>query len=122
MRALPPAYPGDPTCAACDLHTPSDRTCWSRQSTTRRAVDPLCFHQGWIDFWSNEVIHGPVTRHVQYGLDQFPLHVRADALIPTMQPRQALAEGQWDFVDTYMLEAGKRCCATLTVSPKLRCG
>jgi alpha-D-xyloside xylohydrolase len=109
MRALPLVYPDDPTFAACDLEYLFGPDLLVAPIYNAEGTRPVVFPPGvWMDFWSKDVIHGSVTRHVQYGLDQFPLYVRADALIPTMQPRQTLGEEQWDVVfEAYMLEAGR---------------
>src|SRR5262249_7397465 len=63
----------------------------------------------WIDFWTHEVISGPLSRQIAVPLEQVPLFVRANALVPTMEPVEQLAEEPWDRVtfDMYLLDRGQ---------------
>jgi alpha-D-xyloside xylohydrolase len=110
MRALPLVYPADPMFAACELEYLFGPDLLVAPIYNAEGKRPVVFPPGtWIDFWSHEVITGPVTRHVECGLDQFPLYVRANALIPTAEPQLSLRTDEpWHFVvfDGYVLDTG----------------
>lgn len=61
----------------------------------------------WVDFWTREVIAGPVWRTVEAPLDVLPMYVRADSLLPTIEPPDYLEEKPFEFVtfDAYLLKA-----------------
>jgi alpha-D-xyloside xylohydrolase len=110
MRALPLIYPDDPMFRTADLQYLFGPDLLVAPIYNADGQRPVVFPSGtWIDFWSHEVIHGPLARYVQHGLDWFPLYARGNALIPTMQPRQSLAEEPWDFVvfDAYLARRWK---------------
>ena len=110
MRALPLVYPDDPMFAAADLEYLFGPDLLVAPIYNAAGKRPVVFPPGtWIDFWSHELVHGPVTRQVQCALDRFPLYVRGNAFIPTTEPRQSLVEAPWDFVvfDAYLLDAGR---------------
>jgi alpha-D-xyloside xylohydrolase len=110
MRALALEYPHDPALATLDLEYlfGSDLLVAPiYDSTGRRAV---VFPPGkWVDFWTHEVLVGPRTCEVGVPLDRVPLFVRADALVPTMEPVERLTDAPWDPVvfDAYLLERGR---------------
>jgi alpha-D-xyloside xylohydrolase len=110
MRALALEYPHDPALATLDLEYlfGSDLLVAPiYDSTGRRAV---VFPPGkWVDFWTHEVIVGPRTCEVGVPLDRVPLFVRADALLPTVEPVERLTEDPWDAVtfDAYLLDRGR---------------
>jgi alpha-D-xyloside xylohydrolase len=62
----------------------------------------------WVDFWTREVVEGPRTVRVEAPLDTMPLYVRADALMPTIEPPDHLTEDPFEMVtfDAYLLEEG----------------
>jgi alpha-D-xyloside xylohydrolase len=113
MRALSLAYPRDPALATLDLEYlfgPDLLVAPIYDPTGRRAV---VFPPGiWVDFWTNELIAGPHTREVAVPLEQVPLFVRANSLLPTMEPVERLTEEPWELVvfDCYLLD---RAGATL---------
>jgi alpha-D-xyloside xylohydrolase len=70
---------------------------------------PVYFPAGrWVDFWTHEVVEGPRTLRVEAPLDTMPLYVRADALVPTIEPLAHLTEDPFEMVtfDAYLLEEG----------------
>ena len=76
-------------------------------STGRRAV---VFPPGqWVDYWRHEVIAGPCTCEVTVPLERVPLFVRANALLPTIEPVERLTDDPWDAVtfDAYLLDRGR---------------
>ncbi len=62
----------------------------------------------WINFWTLEVLEGSRTIKVQAPLETMPLYVRANALIPTIEPSQFTADAPFEEVtfDAYLLEQG----------------
>jgi alpha-D-xyloside xylohydrolase len=62
----------------------------------------------WFDFWTREVTRGPSTQHVETPLDRMPLYIRANALIPTIEPPEYIREGPFDLVtvDGYLQSTG----------------
>jgi alpha-D-xyloside xylohydrolase len=110
MRALPLMYPGDPMFAAADLEYLFGPDLLVAPIYNVAGKRPVVLPPGtWIDFWSHEVVQGPITRQVEHGLGTFPLYVRGNAMIPTTQPHQSLSDAPWDFVifDAYLLDAGR---------------
>jgi alpha-D-xyloside xylohydrolase len=59
----------------------------------------------WIDFYTHEVITGPQTRFVDAPLEVLPLYIRANALIPTIEPTEHVTDAPFDLVtfDAYLL-------------------
>jgi alpha-D-xyloside xylohydrolase len=110
MRALALAYPGDPALATLDLEYlfgPDLLVAPIYDPTGRRAV---VFPPGqWVDFWSHELIAGPLTREIGVPLERVPLFVRANTLLPTMEPVELLTEAAWDLVvfDCYLVDEGR---------------
>jgi alpha-D-xyloside xylohydrolase len=62
----------------------------------------------WIDFWTHEIHEGSRTIKVQVPLDIMPLYVRANALIPTIEPPQFTTEAPFEEItfDAYLLDQG----------------
>ncbi|WP_119071333.1 alpha-xylosidase [Aggregatilinea lenta] len=70
---------------------------------------PVYFPEGaWIDYWTHEIIEGPQTRFVDVPLDVMPLYVRANALIPTIEPPEHFTDEPFAEVtfDAYLLDQG----------------
>jgi alpha-D-xyloside xylohydrolase len=61
----------------------------------------------WIDFYTHEVITGPQTRFIDAPLDVLPLYVRANALIPTIEPTEYVSDVPFNLVifDAYLLNS-----------------
>jgi alpha-D-xyloside xylohydrolase len=62
----------------------------------------------WIDFWTHEILEGSRTIKVQVPLDIMPLYVRANALLPTIEPPQFTIEAPFEEItfDAYLLDQG----------------
>ena len=62
----------------------------------------------WFDFWTQEVMRGPSVQQVEVPLDRMPIYVRANALIPTIEPPEYIREGPFDVltVDGYLQSTG----------------
>ena len=70
---------------------------------------PVYFPKGvWIDYWTHEIIEGPQTRFVDVPLDVMPLYVRANTLIPTIEPPEHFTDEPFAEVtfDAYLLDQG----------------
>lgn len=50
----------------------------------------------WVDYWTGEYYAGGQTLHRTTDLDEMPLFVRADSIVPKGQPRQSSPEGTPD--------------------------
>ena len=95
MRALPVAFPGEPSVAACDdtyLFGPDLLVAPMLQAGDRRVVT---FPDGdWVELWTGETIAGPVTREVEAPLARIPVYLRAGALVPVrLHPSLAWGDG-----------------------------
>jgi alpha-D-xyloside xylohydrolase len=62
----------------------------------------------WIDFWTHELLEGSRTIKVRATLDIMPLYVRANALIPTVEPAQFTTNAPFEEItfDAYLLDQG----------------
>ena len=50
----------------------------------------------WFDFWSDQVLQGPLTLELVVPLDRVPIYVRAGAVLPMMQPANRIPAGVVD--------------------------
>ena len=110
MRALGLAYPHDPALATLDLEYLFGQDLLVAPMYSATGKRPVVFPPGqWVDFWTHEVIAGSRTCDVAVPLERMPLFVRANALLPTMEPVERLREGPWDAVvfDAYLLTRGR---------------
>jgi alpha-D-xyloside xylohydrolase len=110
LRAMVLEFPDDPNTFTMDLQYMLGAELLVApiyNSEGRRAV---YFPAGrWVDFWTHEVIEGPQTRWlVDTPLEIIPLYVRANALIPTIEPPQRLTDEPFGLVtfDAYLLDEG----------------
>ena len=97
IRAMPLAFPRDPTCSIADLQyllgpfllvAPV-----TDESEHRRVYIP---EGGWVDYWTDEPVFGPRWVDVRAPLERLPLFVRAGALIPTMRDARRIPDGWLD--------------------------
>ena len=49
----------------------------------------------WYDLWSGEEFHGPSVRKLTVGLDQMPIYVRSNAILPTAEAGDIIPD-LWD--------------------------
>lgn len=109
VRPLVLEFPDDPLTYALDLQYCFGAELMVAPITNREGRRPVYFPAGrWVDFWTHEVIAGPATRTVEAPLEILPLYVRANALIPTVEPALSLSDEPFPVVtfDAYLLEAG----------------
>jgi alpha-D-xyloside xylohydrolase len=97
IRAMPLAFPGDANTYDKDLQYmlgPSLLVAPIYDAGERRS---LYLPEGtWVDYWSKQVVHGPVNITVNAPLDTLPLFVRGGAIIPMIPPSSRVPEGLID--------------------------
>ncbi len=109
MRPMVLEFPDDPSTYAMDLQYMFGAELLVAPIYNSAGRRPVYFPAGrWVDFWSHQVIEGPQTRFVEVPLEVLPLYVRADALIPTVEPPDYLSDAPFDLVtfEGYLLESG----------------
>ncbi len=110
MRAMAIEFPGDPAAIHFDLQYMLGGSLLVAPVYDRSGRRPVHFPAGrWVDFWTREVIEGPSTRFVSAARERLPLFVRANALIPTVEPAERCGSGAFDCVtfDAYLFERGE---------------
>lgn len=109
MRAMVLEFPNDPNTYAMDLQYMFGAELMVAPVYNSDGRRPVYFPAGrWVDFWTHEVIEGPQTRFIEAPLDVLPLYVRADSLIPTVEPSEYLTDAPFDLVifDAYLFDNG----------------
>ncbi len=109
MRPMVLEFPDDPNTYAMDLQYMFGAELLVAPIYNSEGRRPVYFPVGrWVDFWSHQVIEGPQTRFVEVPLEVLPLYVRADALIPTVEPPEHLSDAPFDLVtfEGYLFDCG----------------
>ena len=109
MRPMVLEFPEDPNTYTMDLQYMFGSELLVAPIYNGAGERPVYFPAGrWIDFWTREIFEGPRTVRVEAPLDLLPLYVRADAVVPTIEPRDYLTEDPFEMVtfDCYLLEDG----------------
>jgi len=110
LRAMVVEFPDDPHTYTMDLQYMLGAELLVAPIYNSEGRRPVYFPAGrWVDFWTHEVIEGSQTRWLEdVPLETMPLYVRANALIPTMEVPEHVAEGPFDLVtfDAYLLDKG----------------
>ena len=110
MRAMVLEFPDDPNTYTMDLQYVLGSELLVAPIYNSEGRRPVYFPDGrWVDFWTHEVIKGPETRWLEgVPLETIPLYVRANALIPTIEPPEHLTEDPFELVtfDAYLLDSG----------------
>ncbi len=109
IRPMVLEFPNDPTTYAIDLQYMFGEDLLVAPIYNSSGQRPVYFPAGqWIDYWTHEVIIGPHTRVVEAPLDTLPLYVRANALIPTIEPKERVGDKPFELVtfDAYLLDQG----------------
>lgn len=110
IRPLALEYPDDPLSHAADLEYTFGEEILVAPIYNESGQRPVYLPAGrWIDFWTHEIIEGPQARRVTVPLEILPLYVKADALIPTLEPAEQIADGPFEAVtfDAYLLNRGR---------------
>jgi alpha-D-xyloside xylohydrolase len=110
MRPMVLEFPDDPNTYSLDLQYMFGGDLMVAPIYNSAGRRPVYFPDAhWVDFWTHEVIEGPQTRFIEASLDVLPLYVRANALIPTIEPPDYLTDAPYDLVtvDAYLLDSGR---------------
>jgi alpha-D-xyloside xylohydrolase len=110
MRAMVLEFPHDPVCHHLDLQYMFGREFLVAPIYNRSGRRPVYFPAGrWVDFWTHEVIEGPQMGRVEAPLEILPLYVRANALIPTVEPASFIDDAPFRPVvfDAYLFDRGQ---------------
>ena len=110
LRPMFLEFPDDPITYTMDLQYMFGRDIMVAPIYNRDGERPVYFPAGrWVDFWTHEIIDGPQTRFVKTPLDTLPLYVRANALIPTIEPPQYLTDDPFERItfEGYVLASGE---------------
>jgi alpha-D-xyloside xylohydrolase len=110
MRAMVMEFPDDPVTYSLDLQYMFGKELLVAPIFNSDGVRSIYLPSGkWIDYWSHEVLTGPMTRWVKAPLDVLPLYVRDGSLIPTAQPGEYMDEDPFEFVifNAYVSDAGQ---------------
>lgn len=109
IRSMVLEFPDDPTTYTMDLQYMFGPELLVAPIYNAEGRRPVYFPQGtWIDYWTHEIVEGPQTRFVEVPLDAMPLYVRANALIPTIEPPEHFTDEPFADVtfDAYLLDHG----------------
>jgi alpha-D-xyloside xylohydrolase len=109
MRPMVLEFPDDPCTYEMDLQYMFGSELLVAPIYNSEGRRPVYLPAGrWINFWTHEVIEGPRPLHVEAPLDTMPLYIRADALVPTIEPVDHLTEDPFEMVtfDCYLLQRG----------------
>src|SRR5579875_8174 len=109
LRPMVLEFPDDPTTYALDLQYMFGAELLVAPIYNETGERHVYLPEGrWIDFWTREVLTGPRMISVQASLEELPLYVRANALIPTTEPVPFTSDGPFEeiAVDAYLLERG----------------
>jgi alpha-D-xyloside xylohydrolase len=109
LRAMVLEFPDDPATYTLDLQYMFGAELLVAPLYRAGGERPVYLPAGtWVDFWSRTVLQGPTTLQVQAPLEQLPLYVRANALIPTTEPAPFVREEPFETVvfEAYLLPEG----------------
>jgi alpha-D-xyloside xylohydrolase len=102
-------FPDDPSTYTMDLQYLFGEDLLVAPTYNSSGQRPVYLPEGrWIDFWTHEILEGPRTYKITAPLERLPLYVRANALIPTIEPATNVKEAPFEqiTVDAYLLEQG----------------
>lgn len=106
LRPMVLEFPDDPQTYNLDLQYMFGAELLVAPIYNRSGHRPVYLPEGrWVDLCTHEVITGPQMRFVDAPLDVLPLYVRANALIPTIEPAEYVTEDPFEMVifDAYLL-------------------
>lgn len=107
--ALRAAETGEPMMRALAVDSPADAASWRAEHVYRLGPDLLVAPMisetqqrdvylppgEWVDWWTGDAVSGGRTVRVAPPLEQLPLWVRRDTLLPVTAPADHLADGPW---------------------------
>jgi alpha-D-xyloside xylohydrolase len=106
IRPMVLEFPDDPHTYTLDLQYMFGSELLVAPIYNRSGHRPIYLPAGkWIDFYTHEVITGSQTRFVDAPLEVLPLYIRANALIPTIEPPEHVTDASFALVifDAYLL-------------------
>ena len=109
LRPMVLEFPNDPTTYTLDLQYMFGAELLVAPIYNLSGERSVYLPEGrWIDFWTHEMLNGPRMLSLQAPLEKLPLYVRANALIPTIEPAPFIVDGPFEeiTVDAYLLERG----------------
>jgi alpha-D-xyloside xylohydrolase len=109
IRPMMLEFPDDPNTYTMDLQYMFGEELLVAPIYNSSGQRPVYLPEGqWIDFWTHEVLEGSRTYKITAPLDRLPLFVRANALIPTIEPSSTITDVPFDQVtfDAYLLAKG----------------
>lgn len=107
LRPMVLEFPDDPSTYNLDLQYMLGAQLMVAPIYNRESKRTVHFPAGrWVDFWTHEIIEGPQWRTIQVPLEVLPLYVRANTVIPSIEPPARLSETPFENVtfDAYVLE------------------
>jgi alpha-D-xyloside xylohydrolase len=110
LRAMVLEFPDDPLVRTLDLQYMFGSELLVAPVYNAGGKRPVYLPAGqWVDFWTRQVLTGPGVANVEAPLDVLPLYVRANALIPTIEPATQIPDGPFENVvfDAYLLPGGR---------------
>jgi alpha-D-xyloside xylohydrolase len=110
LRAMVLEYPNDPTTYTLDLQYFLGSELLVAPLFDDTNCRSVYFPAGdWIDYWTNEIIHGPQMRQVMASANQMPLYVRDNACIPTLYHQEWIEDGPFQNVQfqCYLHDTGQ---------------
>lgn len=109
MRPMVLEYPDDPSTFTMDLQYMLGEALLVAPVYNVSGIRSVYLPEGqWIDFWTHEVLIGSRTIYVKTPVTTLPLYIKANALIPTVEPTLWTTEEPFENVtiDAYLLEQG----------------
>ena len=109
LRAMVLEFPDDPNTYTMDLQYMFGAELMVAPIYNSAGRRPVYFPEGrWVDYWTHEVIEGPQTRWIEVPLEVLPLYVRANALVPTIEPPDHVTDEPFEVVtfDAYLFDEG----------------
>jgi alpha-D-xyloside xylohydrolase len=115
---------GEPIMRALAVDSPDDPAAWRAEHEYRLGKDLLVAPMidesqqrhlylpagDWVDWWSGEIQTGARTIRVAPPLDQMPLFVRLNALIPSVVPADHVPDGPWTDLTLLSFGGGDSGC------------
>lgn len=97
LRAMPLAFPNDPNSAGKDFQFMLGPDLLVAPVIREDNRCTVYLPPGkWFDFWTDQVLNGPLNLNLDVPLDRLPIYVRAGAVLPMMQPTNRIPTGLID--------------------------
>lgn len=107
LRAMPLAFPHDPNCASKDFQFMLGPHLLIAPVIREDSRCSVYLPAGqWIDFWSEQVLTGPLNLDLEVPLERLPMYVRAGAALPMTLPTNRIPAGRIDPLILHIYPAG----------------